>query len=146
MRTSSWALAVVSCSHVIKCAAWSPGQCIYTLSSAETGIPIRVCLHHSPYGASSLVFCCPSAWEVHQTLESNLSTADFYSTVTFLSLANRISHTWLHRTEEEQQPQADVARPSAYGVENWVSRTVSWLLLNSSLCLERRDVGLRLLT
>lgn len=72
-----WALARVSCNHVIKCAAWSPEQCIYTLSSAGTGIPSRVCLYHPPYGGSSLVFCCPSAWEVHQTLESNLSTALF---------------------------------------------------------------------
>lgn len=30
-----------------------------------------------PYGSSSLVFCCPGAWEVHQTQESNLSTALF---------------------------------------------------------------------
>lgn len=72
-----WALARVSCNHVIKCAAWSPEQCIYTLSSAGTGIPIRVCLYHPPYGGLSLVFCCPGAWEVHQTLESNLSTALF---------------------------------------------------------------------
>lgn len=27
----------------------------------------------SPYGGSSLVFCCPGAWEAHQTQESNLS-------------------------------------------------------------------------
>lgn len=126
--------------HYVRC----PEQCIYTLSSAGTGIPIRVCLYHPPYGASSLVFCCPGAWEVHQTPESNLSTAYFYSTVTFLSLANLISHTWLHRTKEQQQPQADVALQTAHGVGNWVSRTVSQLLLKSSLFLGRREVVLRL--
>lgn len=31
----------------------------------------------SPYGGSSLVFRCHGAWEVHQTRESNLSTALF---------------------------------------------------------------------
>lgn len=51
--------------------------CIYTLSSAGTGIPSRFCLSHPPYGGLSLVFCCPGAWEVHQTLESNFSPAQF---------------------------------------------------------------------
>ena len=53
----------------------APEQCIYTLSSAGTGIPSRVCLSHPPYGGLSLVFCCPGASEGHQTPESNFSTA-----------------------------------------------------------------------
>lgn len=76
MCTFSWALARVSCNHVIKCAAWSPEQCIYTLSSAGTGIPIRVCLYHPPYGGSSLVFWClgGSSNPRVQSLHSPIST------------------------------------------------------------------------
>lgn len=134
--TFPWALARVSCNHVIKCAAWSPEQCIYTLSSAGTGIPIRVCLYQPPYGASSLVFCCHGALEVHQTQVSNLFTAYFYSSVTFLSLANQISHTWLHHTKEQQQPQAHVALQTALSGKLGFKNGISVIVVKSSLSLE----------
>lgn len=136
----SWALAWVNCNHVIKCAAWSLEQCIYTLSSAGTGIPSRVCLYHPPYGGSSLVFCCPGAWEFHQTLESNLSTA-LILLYCDISLSGQSDKS--HMASPHERTTAASSRCCAVDGP-WsgklVSRTVSELLLKSSL--RKRDVVL----
>lgn len=49
----------------------------YTHCSVQAQHPPFGSCTTSPYGGSSLVFCCPGAWEVHQTLESNLATVLF---------------------------------------------------------------------
>lgn len=79
MCTFSWALGWVSCNHVIKCAAWTPEQCIYTLSSAGTGIPIRVCLYQPSIWWLVISFLLP--WRLGgssnpgaQSLHSPIST------------------------------------------------------------------------
>lgn len=55
------ALSLVSCSSALRAGV---------VSCTETGTT-------SPYGGSSLAFCCPGDTEFHQALESNLTTVLF---------------------------------------------------------------------
>lgn len=47
LHTFSQSLAPERCNRVVNFAAWSPKQCIYSLSCAGAGFLIRVCLYHS---------------------------------------------------------------------------------------------------
>lgn len=76
MCTFSLALAWVSCNPVSVLPRAQSS--IYTHCPLQgQASPSGSACTTSPYGGSSLVFCCLGAFEVHQTRESNLSTALF---------------------------------------------------------------------
>lgn len=76
------ALSLVSCSSVLRAGV---------VSCTETGTT-------SPYGGSSLAFCCPGDTEFHQALESNLTTVLFllYCDISLAGQSDKSHMTSLH--------------------------------------------------